>query len=935
MIFNRSFLSSFATSYKLYFRGNDTRPAMLRHMGFLTEASGPPVTDTPPPQWIFNRIEEWIARSPNRIAFAIDHEDKVEEYSYADVAAYANEVAAVLRKAGTKPGDRVGILMENIPQWVFVLLGAMRLGAVTVPLATTLPESSIHLIAEHSGCGVIFADDVNFEKGSIAARNLGCCVLPCPQIRNSQFEVRTFPAPAADDTALLIYTSGTTGNPKGVELTYDNLNYEIRGAIESMELSHDHRILSILPFSHVLPLIANALGPLCMGAAVIFLSSISPQRVIESFHRHRITFFICVPQFFYLLHKRIFAQIATQPFPTRFLFERMRSLSRRLGNPSLARKFFSRIHKVIGPELRLLASGGSRFDPRVAQDLSELGYTVLQAYGLTETSAAATVTPVRGNRIGTVGKPIRGVTIGIHSPKEDGVGEVRIRGPIVMKGYYRSDELTSEAIRDGWFYTGDLGHIRADGNLVITGRSKDVIVLASGKKAYPEELEAHYSRSPYTKEICIMGLTESGNGPEGEALHAIVVPDMDEFRRRGQTNIAQVVRFEIENLSTLVPSYYRIHSLSIRNEPFPRTVTRKLKRFEIQKEESDRRNARPAPSEGKDHPRFQERAGSAVAALVHEAKPGAGALDPAMTLEFDLGFDSLARVELLGLAETRLGTHIAEEQAARIFTLGELIDAFEGGDEGRRPNSESPINGGFRSSVSVPHLPQWKEILDIRPADPLNSHYIHGSRTFLNPSMFLVMRTLKVLSKAGFSLRHHGLDKLPRRLPFILCPNHESFLDGPLLISTLPRQIIYNIFILGYSDYWRNAFSRKLAQICNIVAIDPNANLVRAMQLAAAGLKNNRILLVFPEGTRSIDGRVSGFRKGAAILAYELGIPIVPVGIRGTFEAWPRGGHFRFHPVEIHYGDPIDPRAFREASDPYAAITERVQSQVKILAGDA
>jgi long-chain acyl-CoA synthetase len=160
-------------------------------------------------------------------------------------------------------------------------------------------------------------------------------------------------------------------------------------------------------------------------------------------------------------------------------------------------------------------------------------------------------------------------------------------------------------------------------------------------------------------------------------------------------------------------------------------------------------------------------------------------------------------------------------------------------------------------------------------------------------------------------------------------------LDGPLLISTLPRRIIYNIFILGYSDYWQNAFSRWLAEICNIVAIDPNANLVRAMQVAAAGLKSNRVLLVFPEGTRSIDGHVADFRKGAAILAYELGIPIVPVGIRGTYEAWPRAGHFRFHPVEIHYGEAIDPGDFRSATDPYAAMTERLRTEVKILAGEA
>src|SRR5579862_5744019 len=180
-------------------------------------------------------------------------------------------------------------------------------------------------------------------------------------------------------------------------------------------MSPDHRILSVLPFSHVLPLVANGIGPLCAGAAVVFLSSISPQRIIDAFHRHRITFFVCVPQFFYILHKRIFSQAASQPLPVRLLFSSMRGIARRTKRPALRRKLFSKVHKAIGPDLWLLASGGSRFEPRIAQDLSELGYTVLQAYGLTETSAAATITPVSGDHIGTVGKPLRGVTVRLDS----------------------------------------------------------------------------------------------------------------------------------------------------------------------------------------------------------------------------------------------------------------------------------------------------------------------------------------------------------------------------------------------------------------------------------------------------------------------------------------------------------------------------------------
>src|SRR5262249_22929673 len=214
----------------------------------------------------------------------------------------ADEFASALISKGIQHGDQVGILMENVPQWVFALLGAMRIGAVTVPLATALPENSIQLIAEHAGCKLLLADETNREKASHVAASLGAALL-CPSAVGGVGEAqarqraglkddrpgRSQSAPT--DTALLIYTSGTTGNPKGVELTFDNLNHEIRGAVESLQLTPDHRILSVLPFSHVLPLIANGLGPLCIGATVVFLSSISPQRIIDAFHRHRITFF--------------------------------------------------------------------------------------------------------------------------------------------------------------------------------------------------------------------------------------------------------------------------------------------------------------------------------------------------------------------------------------------------------------------------------------------------------------------------------------------------------------------------------------------------------------------------------------------------------------------------------------------------------------------
>ena len=513
------------------------------------------------------------------------------------------------------------------------------------------------------------------------------------------------------------------------------------------------------------------------------------------------------------------------------------------------------------------------------------------------------------------------MTVRIDNPNDKGVGEVLIRGPILMKGYYRAPEKTGEAIRDGWFHTGDLGVIDEHGYLSITGRSKDVIVLANGENVYPEELELHYSKSPFIKEICIIGVSENGSG--AGILHAVVVPDIDAFRQRGQTAITEMIRFDIENLSKQVPSYYRIHSLAVQDEPLPRTVTRKLKRFEIQQEQMERRKTKSqgkkheAPALHEDDVRLKGRVGSVIAELVRDANPEVGGLSPSMNIELDLGFDSLARVELLGLAEARLGAHIDEQQASRIFTLGELVDAFEAASASQQPIGRS-----------------WKEILEAATPADMGDHYIFDKRPLLNPLSFAAMRVVKVVAQIFFRLRCFGLEKLPKAMPFLLCPNHESFLDGPLVASVLPKRVLYKIFILGYSDYWQSTFSRRVAEMCKIVAIDPNVNLIRAMQAGAAGLKQGGPLLIFPEGTRSIDGHVAEFKKGAAILAFELGVPIVPIGIRGTFEAWPRGGGFRLRPIEFHFGDPIDPKTYAHEADPYAAITEKLRKDVKALAGD-
>jgi long-chain acyl-CoA synthetase len=428
-------------------------------------------------------------------------------------------------------------------------------------------------------------------------------------------------------------------------------------------------------------------------------------------------------------------------------------------------------------------------------------------------------------------------------------------------------------------------------------------------------MEAHYSRSLLIKEICLLGVRQE-RGPVGETLHAIVVPDLDEFRRRGETAVMEMIRFEIENLSKELPPYQRIHSISIRHEPFPRTVTRKLKRFEIQAQEAERQGEKAVSRRAGDHEIFKQGVGSKLAALVHGAKPEAGGLEPSMSLELDLGFDSLERVELFGSLEAELGLTIGDQAGNRIFTLGELIHVLEDAVRGESTAGRD-----------------WTEILS-RPNREAEEHYILKNRMLSGAALFGMRSLLRFIAEIFFRLKVYGRENLPVAGPFLLCPNHESFLDGPLVSAALPFHILKDTFFLGYSTYWDNFLTRGVARALNVVAIDPNVNLLPAMQVGAAGLRHHKVAMVFPEGSRSIDGLVAEFKKGAAILAHELKVPIVPVGIRGTFEAWPRGGGFRPHAVEIHIGRPIYPESVK-GDDPYSDITAFLRDRVRELAGQA
>ncbi|HEX5315461.1 MAG TPA: AMP-binding protein, partial [Candidatus Kapabacteria bacterium] len=451
--------------------------------------------------------------------------------------------------------------------------------------------------------------------------------------------------------------------------------------------------------------------------------------------------------------------------------------------------FFGKIHKTFGSKMRFLVTGGSRFNPQIGHDFYALGIDVLQAYGLTETTGGAFVNPPNDNVIGSVGKALKGVEGKILDPQpQDGgppVGEIAIRGTLIMKGYWNRPDATAEVLKDGWLHTGDLGYFDADNNLFITGRMKEVIVLSNGKNVYPEEIEAHYLKTPYIKELCVMGIEGTPGDPTSERLHAVVVPNFDVLRERKIVNAKEVIRFDIESLSAQMASTKRIGSYEIWQEDLPRTTTRKLKRFEIEKRvranwgktqgsDAEISNEKPLTDEERawlDRAEVQR----AIAILRESARKAPAQISPNHNLELDLGLDSMQRVETLVALEQELGGDVEESQLAGIYTVRELVDAV----------LESAASG---KKATRAEFAGWDSLLKDASCDSEFSE-IAEPHLFKELFWFVFSRFVKLFSLVAFRLKVSGQEKIPASGPFLLCSNHQSFLDAMIMASFLPWSI--------------------------------------------------------------------------------------------------------------------------------------------------
>ncbi len=886
-------------------------------------------------------FESAARRAPDRIALRLKTAASYRSISYGQLLRDVKGTALALAALGLQPRARAAILSENRPEWIVSYLGILFAGGIVVPLDPQISPEEWRRLLDDSESQFVFVSGALLPKLREAVRDsplldrLICfdpAVAGDAECRKLQPLVDwghdlnpapKLPVSSLSDTVAILYTSGTTGTPKGVMLSQANVVSNINASLQAIRVISDTDVfLCLLPLQHIFASVVSFLLPLSLGAEVVFADTLKRAEILEVMQEGGITILATVPQFFYLFHGRIQEELAHKGHLARRIYQGMLRINRfclrRLHfNPG--KLCFGTIHRTFGSRMRLFVSGGSAFEPAVAQEFHDLGFTILQGYGLTETTGPCAVTRIEDLAIGSVGPALPGVEIRIMESGEDGIGEVGIRGPIVMQGYYRNPQGTAATMRDGWFLSGDLGRLDERGRLYITGRKKEVIVLPSGKNIYPDELEAHYARCPYVKEIAVIGIADPDRRGD-ERLHALVVPDFDALKAKRIANTREILRDEIARLSSQLPSYKRLMSYQIRTEELPRTTTRKIKRLELKHkiESGELRDAAASsqsPVTAEDDLIMESAVGQEVISCLTDRYGRRPPIRPDMNLELDLGFDSMERVELFSSMEQALGFALPDSLAVEVYTVRDLILVLQ-----QHSGSSAAGEGADRQSWSAMLAPE-----SLAREDDLKHRFAGTSQAVIK---YVFVKAVSLVFRLLLRFEAEGLENLPPEGPFLICPNHLSYLDGLLVLAPLPHAIVKRVFFLGAAEFFAGSLMKMVARVADIFSVDPDLHLLQAMKVGALGLRSGRILCIFPEGARSFDGELGPFKKGAAILAREIAVPVIPVAIHGAFEVWPRGSwRIHLHRVRIVFGKPW--LAGPHAGDPtYEGDTTRLRDEV-------
>jgi long-chain acyl-CoA synthetase len=814
-------------------------------------------------------------------------------YSYGEVARAARALAARLHAQGLHKGDKIVFWSENRPEWIVAFWACLLRGIIVVPIDyRASPDFLARVVTIVSARLILIGQDVP----PLDPARGGPVDVPVWKLHELEWRAEAGAADelpdvpiTRDDIAEIIFTSGATAEPKGVVITHRNVLANIV-PVEGEILKYRKwgtpffplRFLNLLPLSHMFGQAMATFIPPMLPGTVIFMRGYNPVEIVEQIKKRKVSVLVSVPKILDVLKDHV-----ARAFGAEFA-----DVARRL-QPGVKKEHvawrwwrYRKIHRAFGPKFWSFVVGAAPLDGALEAFWGELGFVVIQGYGLTETAPIVTLNHPFGTKKGSVGKAIAGVEVKVA---ED--GEILVRGDNVTKGYYNADEENARAFEDGWFHTGDIGEIGEDRQLYIRGRKKEMIVTPEGLNVFPEDVEKALNVIPGVRDSAVVGVPIGSE----ERVHAVLVLEPG-------TEVDAVVR----QANAQLDDHQKIRRALVWPElELPRTDgTRKLKRAAI----------REWVKSGGAAPRAVQQGTDALAALVARYA-GRDNLSPQTTLQ-ELGLSSLDRVELMVALEDTFQTRIDEGSFAGAQDLGQLRSLLERASSSAAPPAE-PVD-----------FPAWTRSAVARAVRRVNL------ATWILP-----------LARIFAWTRVTGLEHL-RDLdgPVIFASNHQSFMDGPVIMAALPARWRYRLAPAmgkemfaahffpndhGTLSWFTNSLNYYLAVLLFNAFPLPQREAGARQTLRYIGelLADRHSLLIFPEGRRSESGAIDAFRPGIGMIASKLGAAVVPVRIDGLQHVLGVGGHMaRPGRVRVAFGAPL-----RLVGEDYQELAATVEAAVRAL----
>jgi len=826
-----------------------------------------------------------------------------ERWSYHRVAETASRFARLLEARAIARGDRVVLWGENCAEWGAAFVGCVLRGAVIVPMDKAATPDFARRVAEQVDAKLVISSrelpDIGVAR--VILEDLSTAV--------AEFSADAYTPPplTRTDTLEIVFTSGTTADPKGVVISHGNvlanlepLAREIAKYSKYERWFHPIRFLNLLPLSHVFGQFLGVFVPQLIGGTVLFQDTLNPTEVLHTVKRERVSVVVAVPRMLQSLADKVERDLEAEGHGDwlRRAFERGK-------DQKFLRRWltFRRIHRKFGWKFWAFISGGAALDAETEEFWRRLGYAVIQGYGLTETTSLISVNHPFKLAKGAIGKVLPGRELKLAAD-----GEILVRGENLAAGYWQGKQFTpvipdedGQSENAGWFRTGDVGALDADGNLFFKGRKKNVIVTPAGMNVFPEDLEGALRQQPEIRDCVVIGLERGGNA---EPCAVLLMSD------------AAKAQDAVKRANAALAEYQQMRAWYVWPEQdFPRTSTQKP-RTNVIAAQAVAALEPAASAHGREAIRIND-AGTLADLIASITGRPVGALSKDAKLEGDLNLSSLDRVGLMSAIEDRYQLDLNESGFAAATTVGQLEQMLR----------ERPASG--LNARTEYEYPRWTQRWPV----PWLRLFIYYLLTW--PATIL-MNKPRVIGRENLR---------DLRGPALVVSNHVAYLDVGFILYALPPRLRHRLAtamegeqlrVMRYPGPDVPAWRRPLKKLSyfltvalfNVFPLPKTTGFREAFAYAGASADRGYSVLIFPEGLRTTTGEMAPFRSGIGLLANRLGLPIIPMRIDDLFPLKVRKQRFaRPGTIKVRIGKPV---VFPPGADP-EQIASDLQQIVKDL----